>query len=227
MKYLKYSLLLIILSSSTTLLAQNSNLGSWNSLNIKYKLSNNWGLFGEAQFRSQNIYNNFFYYQYLAGFSYKFTKNAFFSLAAGSYQTFEPDGNFTLPKKNSEFRLSPMITTEQNLGRFEIESRYRAEFRFINTGYKNRFRYRLGLAYPFGKEIKDYKPFKISANDEIFLTDKGPYFERNRLLLAFNYKTSEHITLQTGYLRQFDYKTDHQEGKDFLDLGILFSFAKK
>ncbi|MFM9057394.1 MAG: DUF2490 domain-containing protein, partial [Bacteroidota bacterium] len=93
-------------------------------------------------------------------------------------------------------------------------------------GYRNRFRYRLGASMPFGKERAGYKPFQISASNELFFTDDEPYFERNRLLFALNYKISPSKTVQIGYLHQFDYKINDETGRDFLVFGIYIDILK-
>ena len=149
------------------------------------------------------------------------------ALGAGSYQTYKEGGNFVTPKNNDEFRIWPQIIFFQNVGVLKIEQRYRAEFRFTSNGYRNRFRYRLGLAYPFGKEQNGYKPFQISASNELFFTDNEPYFERNRMLIAFNYKPSKPTTLQVGYLHQFDYKINDETGRDFLQIGFFVEIFRK
>ena len=207
--------------------AQNVDLGSWNILNLKYTVDDKWSIFGETQLRSLKFYNNFHYYEYKIGVNYKVHKNATLSLGAGSYQTYKEGGNFVLPKNNDEFRIWPQIIVFQSLGKLKIEQRYRAEFRFTSNGYRNRFRYRLGLSYPFGKEINNYKPFQISINNELFFTNKEPYFERNRILLAFNYKPSKKIAVQVGYLHQFDYKINDETGRDFLQIGCFIEIFRK
>ena len=115
----------------------------------------------------------------------------------------------------------------QSLGKIKIEQRYRSEFRFTNNGYRNRFRYRFGLSYPFGAERNTYKPYQISASNELFFTDKEPYFERNRMLVAFNYKPTKSTTWQVGYLHQFDYKINDETGRDFLQIGYFIEMFKK
>ena len=207
--------------------AQNFDLGSWNILNIKYNVNENVSFFGEAQLRSLKFYDNFHYYEYKGGINYKIYKNVTLTLGAGTYQTFKEGGNFVLPKNNDEFRLWPQVILFQKAGKFKIEQRYRAEFRFTSNGYRNRFRYRLGLSYPFGKEKNEYKPYQISVSNEVFFTDNEPYFERNRMLVAFNYKTSKVSTLQIGYLHQFDYKINDETGRDFLQVGYFIDIFKK
>lgn len=207
--------------------AQNFDLGSWNILNVKYNYNKNLSVFGEAQLRSLQFYNNFHYYEYKGGINYKIQKNVKLTLGAGSYQTYKEGGNFVLPKNNDEFRIWPQFILFQSIGQLKIEQRYRAELRFTSNGYRNRFRYRLGASYPFGKEKNDYKPFQVSASNELFFTDKEPYFERNRLLFAFNYKPSKAKTLQIGYLHQFDYKINDETGRDFLVVGCYFDLNRK
>ena len=212
---------LILILSTPIIIAQNFDLGSWNIVNLKLNVNNKWSLFGESQLRSLKFYNNFHYYEYKAGFNYKFHSNATFTLGAGSYQTYREGGDFVTPKNNNEFRIWPQIVLFQSLGKLKIEQRYRTELRFTSNGYRNRFRYRLGLSYPFGKEKNNYKPYQFSTSNEIFFTDNEPYFERNRMQVAFNYKPSKSTTLQVGYLHQFDYKINDETGRDFLQIGYF------
>ncbi len=206
---------------------QSFDLGSWNILNVKYNVNKKFSVFGEAQLRSLKLYNDFHYYEYKGGANFKADKNLTFTLGAGSYQTYKEGGDFVLPKNNDEFRIWPQVTLQNAVGKLKIEQRYRAEFRFTSNGYRNRFRYRLGLSYPFGKERNAYKPFQVSVSNEIFFTDKEPYFERNRMLVAFNYKLSKAATLQLGYLHQFDYKINDETGRGFLQIGYYLEIFRK
>jgi len=210
-----------------TLSAQNFDLGSWNIVNLKYNHNEKWSIFGEAQLRSLKFYNNFHYYEYKGGINYKVYKNVKLTLGAGSYQTYKEGGNFVLPKNNDEFRIWPQVILFQLVGNLKIEQRYRAELRWTSNGCRNRFRYRLGVSYPFGKERNEYKPYQISTSNELFFTDKEPYFERNRLLFLLNYKPSKATTIQIGYLHQFDYKINDETGRDFLTAGLYFDIFRK
>lgn len=207
--------------------AQQSDLGSWNIVNVKYTLNDTWSVFGEAQLRSLKFYNDFHYYEYKAGFNYKAHKNVKLTMGAGSYQTYREGGDFVTPKNNNEFRVWPQVVLFQSIGKFKIEQRYRAELRFTSNGYKNRFRYRLGVTHSFGEVRDDYQPFQVSASNELFFTDTQPYFERNRMQLSFNYKPSKATTLQIGYLHQFDYRINDETGRDFLQLGVFFEIFRK
>lgn len=207
--------------------SQSAELGSWNILNIKYNIHKNWSLFGEAQLRSLKFYDHFHYYEYKGGLNYKAHQHVALTLGAGSYQTYKEGGDFVLPKNNNEFRLWPQVILFQSVGKLKIEQRYRTELRFTSNGYRNRFRYRIGLSYPLGKEKNGYIPFQISTSNELFFTDKEPYFERNRLLFALNYKISKMTTIQIGYLHQFDYKINDETGRDFIVVGIYYELFQK
>ncbi len=142
--------------------AQENNLGSWNILNIKCNMDEKWSLFGEAQLRSLKMYDEFNYYEYKGGINYKANKNLRLTFGAGSHQTYKSGGNFITPKKNDDFRLWPQIVLLQSINRIEIEQRYRAEWRFTGNGNLNRFRYRLGFIYPFGKKHKKTNPLMLT-----------------------------------------------------------------
>jgi Protein of unknown function (DUF2490) len=206
--------------------AQKSSLGSWNILNAKYNINNKWSVFGETQLRSLQFYNQFHYYEFKGGVNFKIQPNVTLTLAAGDYNTYKEGGNFKLPKNNDELRIWPQVLLTQSVWKLKVEQRYRAEFRFTSNGYRNRFRYRLGLAYPFGKEKKGFKQYQFSASNELFFTDKEPYFERNRILFAFNYKPAKHSAIQLGYLHQFDYKINDETGRDFLQIGYYLELSR-
>jgi hypothetical protein len=226
MKILYLSALLFY-ASIINLSAQMIDLGTWNILNLKYNHSEKWSLFGETQLRSLKFYTNYHYYEYKGGVDYKAYKNIRLTLAAGSYQTYKEGGDFVIPKNNNEFRLWPQVVLFQSIGKIKIEQRYRAEFRFTSNGYRNRFRYRLGLSYSFGKERNKYQPYQIITSNEIFFTDSEPFFERNRFLLAFNYKPSKATSIQIGYLHQFDYKINDETGRDFFQIGYFIELFRK
>jgi hypothetical protein len=222
-----YLPIFLILFSITNVSGQSTDLGSWNILNIKYTLTEKVSVFGEGQLRSLKFYDDFHYYEYKGGFNYKALKNLKLTLGAGSYQTYKEGGNFVVPKNNNEFRIWPQIILSQKIGAFSVEQRYRAELRYTSNGYRNRYRYRLGLSYPFGKDNNGYKPFQVSFSNELFFTNNEPYFERNRMLLALNYKPTKATTLQVGYLHQFDYKINDETGRDFLQIGYFVELFRK
>lgn len=206
---------------------QSSSLGSWNILNIKYNHNKKWSAFAEGQIRSLKYYDDFHYYEYKGGFNYKLHPAVQMSLGLGSYQTFREGGNFETPKNNDEFRLWPQLIFYQSIGKLKVEQRYRSEMRWTSNGYRNRFRYRLGFSLPLGKEVNGYQPFLIAFSNELFFTDREPYFERNRLQATLSYRMSKQSTFQVGYLHQFDYRINDETGRDFFVMGFYFELFRK
>jgi hypothetical protein len=203
-----------------------AQLGTWNILNVRFKLNDQLGLFGEGQIRSLQFYNQFHYYEFKGGIDYKLNEQLRVTLGAGSYQTYKEGGNFLEPKNNNEFRLWPQIQFQHKIGMLRIEQRYRAELRFTSNGYRNRFRYRFGLSLPLRKK-ENYHQWQLTANNELFFTNKEPYFERNRFSVNIQYRVNPILAFQVGYLYQFDYKINDETGRDFLQLGISLEFSKK
>jgi hypothetical protein len=203
-----------------SLAAQTEGLGSWNILNVQYKWNDRLTGMAEGQVRSLKFYDDFHYYEYKGAVSYKAMPGLRLALGAGRYVTYRPGGDFVTPKANDEFRLWPQVALESSLGRVRIEQRYRWEMRYTSFGYRNRFRFRLGLSYPFGKPRNGERPYTISASDEIFFTDQEPYFERNRAQVGITRRLSPMTSLQLGYLHQFDYRINDEIGRDFLVVGV-------
>jgi hypothetical protein len=206
---------------------QALDLGSWNVVNLTVNASEKWSFFGEAQLRSLQFYNQFHYYEYKGGVNYSLHDKVKVSLAAGSYQTYGEGGNFRLPKNNNEFRLWPQLIIYNNINRLKLEQRYRVEMRWTSNGYRNRFRYRIGVSYPFGKNVNGYHPFSASISNELFFTDREPYFERNRSQIALNYRATAGTTLQVGFINQFDYRINDETGRNFLVLGFYREIFNK
>ena len=221
-KIIRHLSLMLSLNISYSTFAQDTDLGSWNIINIKYNVDKKWSLFAEAQLRSLKLYNYFHYHEFKGGMNYQIHPNLSLTLAAGDYDTYKEGGDFVSPKNNDEFRIWPQIVFQQSIGSIKIEQRYRAEFRFTSNGYRNRFRYRLGLSKPFGKDKLGFKPFQININSEIFFTNNEPYFERNRSLFSVSYKMTKQVSFQLGYLYQFDYKINDETGRSFLVAGVYF-----
>lgn len=214
-------LFFLVFLLSNLALPQNSDLGSWNILNVKYKLSD-LSYFFETQLRSLRFYDHYHYYEFKGGVEYRAYENVKLALATGNYQTYREGGNFIVPRNNNELRVWPQIILLQPINKIKIEQRYRVEFRFTSDGFRNRFRYRLGLLHRFNVTKDVDKPFQVSLSNEIFVGDRAPYFERNRLMIALNYSITEWMAFQIGYIRQFDYKIYDEIGRSFLQIGLLF-----
>ena len=202
--------------------AQDSTLGSWNILHMDVKFNNSWSMFVEGQIRSLRFYNHFHYYEYKGALVYDLQENSTLALGFGQYRTYSEGGTFLDPIRSDELRLWPQFILNQKIKRLRIEHRYRAEFRFTNNGFRNRFRLRFGVSHPiFDKQITKGH-LSIRANNELFFTNRAPYFERNRSQIQFVYQLNKEIEFQLGYLHQFDYQIIDETGRDFLVVGFVY-----
>ncbi|MGB4848126.1 MAG: DUF2490 domain-containing protein [Saprospiraceae bacterium] len=219
----KLSLLIIILISVTTVHAQRP-LGSWNILNIKLNINAKWGIWTEGQLRSIEFYDQFYYYEAKGGIFYNLKDHLSLTAGIGHYTTYTLGGNFVQPLATVETRTWLQLIMEQKWDRIYFEHRYRVEQRHLNTGYRNRFRYRLNAVIPINHKEVSPATFYAYLGDEIFFTDKAPFYERNRFYTGLGFKISPEIALQSGYIRQYDYKLTSTTSRDFLQVALFLNF---
>lgn len=204
--------------------AQNNDLGTWSVLSGKYTLNKQWNLFFEGQIRSQEMYNQFNYYEYKGGVGYNFPKSVSALFAMGHYNTFQPEGNFKGPKIGNEFRIWEQFVITNDINRFKLEHRYRIEQRFTTDGYRNRFRYRINGIYPLNNTSMKEKTWYLSLYNEIFLNNEGLFFENNRMYAGIGYQINNRLTLQAGWLNRFDnLGAGKSQSKNFMQTILLFS----
>jgi len=196
-------------------------LGSWNILTLKKPLNDKFELWGEGQLRSLSFYNNFHYHELKGGVNYKLTKELTVSVNAGDYTTYTFGGNLTNPV-TKEFRTWIELFDRQKFDRFNIEHRYRVEQRFSTT-YSNRYRYRLSFVVPINKREIKPNTFYVHGCDEVFFNDSKSVFIRNRFMYGVGYKF-ERTTLQLGYMKQFDLKTQSDWLKNYIQVQMIYNF---
>ena len=204
--------------------AQNDKTGSWNIANITYHLNSKFAFYGEVQLRSQQLTNDFYYHELKGGFYYYLLRNHSLFFGFGNYETYTYPGNFKHPISANEFRMWEQLVLNNNINRVKIEHRYRIEQRWINGVYFNRFRYRFNPVVPLNHKTIVPKTIFITAFDEVFFTDKAPYFIRNRIFGGAGYMFTKLFTLQIGFIRQFDYRAiDNGIGKNFIQTSLMFN----
>ena len=208
---------------SVKLVAQNDRLGTWNIVNVQYNFNKKVNAFIENQFRSQKLFEHFSYHELKAGVGFNVSDKLSILLGNGFYQTYSIGGNFKSPVTTSEYRMWEQLTITNNISRFKVEHRYRAEQRWLPQGFRNRFRYRLNTLLPLNKPSMAKGVLYAAVFDEIFLTDKSPYFQRNRFFAGLGYQFSKQLILQSGYIRQFDYNLSNSSAKSYLQTSLLFN----
>lgn len=219
----KYFTSFLLLCYSTAF----AQTGSWSIMNAKLELNRGWNLFAEAQIRSLKLYQDFHYYELKGGASFSFSKTFSLTTGIGLFDTYSPGGNFKSPMVNDEFRSWIQLNMSQYEKRLKFEHRYRAEQRWTSNGFRNRFRYRFSSVYPINSKKIEPGTFYLNISDELFFTNRAPYFERNRFFFGAGHEFAELFSLQLGFMGQFDYRINDETGRNFLQLSFLFELDAK
>ncbi len=204
------------------LFSQQSKTGTWLVQTLQYKWNSHFSSNLEAQVRALDFFSDYNYYEIKAGTGYQIDKNFSTLLGLGRYVTYD-DGKLS----REEFRIWEQFTFLQYVERLKFEHRFRVEQRFINSEYENRYRYRLNLLIPLNNKSVKPKTIFSSIYDEIFLTNEVPHFMRNRLYIGLGYQISNMITIQTGFLSQYDYNLLNSATKNYLFFSTQYTFKNK
>jgi len=226
-KLVKLSFVVLSVFITTCAFAQDSRVGTWNLVNAEYYIKNKYFVWGEVQTRSQKIYQEFYYHELKTGLGYKPNRNVTLLLGVGQYGTYSNGGNFKTPMANHEFRLWEQLVLNNYFGGAKIEHRYRIEQRWRGGEYRSRFRYRFFPMIPINKPNIEKGALFLAIYDEIFLTDIGPHFERNRIFGGLGYQVGAPVMVQVGWLNQYDFSAEKvATNKNFLQLGVYLQFNK-
>ncbi|TAF55717.1 MAG: DUF2490 domain-containing protein [Sphingobacteriia bacterium] len=200
-------------------------VGGWYVLSAKKNFNKKWFAIAEAQVRSLKVNRAFSYHEYKFGVGYNFPKNISLVLAGGRYTTYQFDEKeFSTPVQNDEFRIWQQLVLNNNWGRVKLEHRYRFEQRFTSQGYRNRFRYRINLLYPFNKPKIENGAVYLNVSNEFFLHNRNPFFEQNRFYAGLGWVMHPNFTLQSGILNRTDLLGSGKDNnKNFFQLSLLFT----
>lgn len=229
MNRLTYAVFCLLLSLATAwgVKAQKDKTwGSWGIANVQYEFAPRWFGYFELQTRSQAMANHFFYYEIKGGINYRINKNFIAFVGFGNYGTYDWK-NIRGAKTTDELRLWEQLVINQPLSRIKFEHRFRVEQATINKKFRNRFRYRLNLIVPINKKKVENNTVFVSAFNEIFLTDTPPYFMRNRVYLGLGYQATDFLTIQAGWVNQFNYNLKEKGGKNNVLVSLNFRFVRK
>jgi hypothetical protein len=120
----------------------------------------------------------------------------------------------------NEHRIFQQFTTKQSLWKVKLSHRYRFEQRFVESDFKMRFRYFLGINIPLQNKEESNNPLYFSAYNEIFLNTKSAVFDRNRVYTGLGYKINSNIKVELGYMNQFFEK----DSRDQINLITFVNF---
>ena len=225
---IKHFITLILICVAPMVFAQNSKVGTWGiaTLVLPGDSSHKWGGYTELQVRTNTVFSQFMYDEVKAGISYDIDKDFTVLLGTGRYTTYDYQ-NVGAGPTITETRLWEQVTTNQFLYRLKLEHRYRVEQRWVNSAYRNRFRYRLNVFVPFNNTKIVAKTWFLSVFDEVFLNNQTPNFERNRVSAALGYQFDKSWIVQAGWINQYNYTPDASNNKNNLMLMLMYRIQRK
>ncbi len=201
-KNIKLATLIFALLLPVFAYSQDSNLGNWLIYIGNKKLTNKWNLHHEVQYRNYNAIGDLEQLLLRTGVGYTFNEKKNNLLLGYGYILSENYiGNTDEKNSVNEHRVFQQFTSKQQVGLVNLNHRYRFEQRFVEDGFKMRFRYFLGLNIPLTK--KEKHNYYISAYNEIFLNSEAAVFDRNRLFGGLGFKLNKSIKIEAGYMNQF------------------------
>ena len=127
----------------------------------------------------------------------------------------------------SEDRIVEGISNNKYFYRLKLEQRYQAEQRWSAGKYSNRFRYRLTAYIPINHTKVEKQTWFIAASEEIFLNNRPPNFQRNRLTAALGYQFSKTLILQAGWINQYDHPLEGSTTKNYAAFTAIYRIHRK
>lgn len=209
---------ILIQLSFFALHAQQSETGNWLMYFGQNRVSDNFSIHTEVQYRNHTVFpNNTEQFLLRAGLNYHL-KTAMITVGYGHIGS-----HIYLSDKKSpeveEHRIFQQLITTNQLGRIKLEHRYRIEQRWINRNYKDRIRYRIMAFFPLNNKSIEKGTIFISLYDEIFMNTQQTYFDRNRLYSALGYQLNKLTGAQIGMLHQ----ETNTGGKWYLQFALTFN----
>jgi len=202
----KVNMVVLILVLMLPLFAQSqeSNFGNWLIYIGNKKINTKWNIHNEVQYRNYNAIGNLEQLLLRTGLGYTFNNNKNNILLGYGYILSENYvGNSDDKTAINEHRIFQQFTSKQKIGKVKLNHRYRFEQRFVESNFKLRFRYFLGLNIPLFNKEKAKNNIYLSAYNEIFLNTKSAIFDRNRMYGGIGFQINKNIRLEAGYMNQF------------------------
>jgi len=184
--------------------SQESNLGNWWIYFGNKQINTKWNWHHEVQYRNYNVIGDLEQLLLRTGLGYNLSENNNNILLGYGYILSENYLSGTDEKfQVNEHRIYQQFITKHNINRLALQHRFRFEERFVESDFKTRFRYFLGLNVPVSKKELIDNTLYLSAYNELFLNTENEIFDRNRLYGGIGYKINNTIRFELGYMNQF------------------------
>ncbi|MFN4079537.1 MAG: DUF2490 domain-containing protein [Saprospiraceae bacterium] len=237
----------------STILAQNNRLNTsesigWYNYFGAVKLSENFGIHTEYQFRREDYIANWQQSLLRVGINHQLTPRVLLRLGYAWIETF-PYGEVPingLGRDFTEHRIFQMAQLAHEEGKVNFSHRFMLEQRFVGRysaasvlredefPLMHRIRYMFRMQIPLkGKTILDKTPY-LALYDEVFIgfgkNVNANVFDQNRIGVLIGYRWNNNIRIEAGYLNQilqFGRQIDGQnifQNNNGLIINAIFNF---
>ena len=211
-KKLSLAALIIGLMLPSFVQAQESNFGNWLIYIGNKKINPTWNIHHEVQYRNYNVIGDLEQLLLRTGLGYSFNESKNNVLLGYGYILSENYSGIGDNKASiNEHRIFQQFTSKQKVGIVKLNHRYRFEQRFVESDFKLRFRYFLGISIPLFNSEENKNNLYLSAYNEIFLNTESAVFDRNRVFGGMGYHVNKNIRLEVGYMNQFFEKSSRDQ----------------
>lgn len=221
--YFKLSILFLSVFIVQIGFAQQKEIGTWNNLVVKKKITEKWSAYTELQFRSIGFYERFFYYEAKVGISYSPQKNYSFTVGGGSYSTFHEGLEYEGVTKSKQIRTWEQFTFSHKISLLDFEHRFRLEQRY-NAEFESRLVYKINIKTPLQFVASDPNLLFVYVYDE-FYTDKHlTGADQNRLSIGIGIRINSQLNFQSGWLLQSDFSKSPTWIKNYFLTSVAYTF---
>jgi len=206
-------------------ISQEDKVGNWLMYFGTNRISENFSIHTEIQFRNHTIFpNNTEQWLFRAGLNYHFSEKALGTTGYAYISSFEYNSEQKHPE-TEEHRIWQQFILTNKLGGVKFEHRYRVEERWVADDFKMRLRYRLMLFVPLNNPIIEKGTIFLGIYDEIFINTEETFFDRNRLYGSIGYQINKDVNVQAGMMHQ----QLNSSGKWYLQFALFYNtdFRKK
>lgn len=182
----------------------------WYTLFGNDKLRKGFDLHYEAQYRNHNAIGQLDQLLLRTGIGYSFNdKTQNFLIGYGFIHNkmaeYFEDGLTDSEREAlmfNEHRIFQQYIIKHSISRLLLTHRYRFEQRFFRSNEALRARYFLSASLPLNKPLITEGTVYLNGYNELFMTFKDTYYDRNRTYFAFGYGVSNNLKVELGYLRE-------------------------
>jgi hypothetical protein len=209
---MKKAIVLLLLLSPFSLLAQSSDFGDWLIYFGDKKINQKWNWQHEVQFRNFNLLGDVDQLLLRTGFGYNLSENNNNLLLGYAFIYNEPYSNDTKNKMYfNEHRIYQQFITKQVFSRVSLQHRYRFEQRFFEDESKLRLRYFLSMNVALNQQQMGDNTLYFSAYNELFMNTKSDLFDRNRIYGGLGYRINPKVRTEVGVLNQSTTKVSRNQ----------------